>query len=128
MPAGMALSRACEPRCTTTCAACDVLGKPSDRRRGDLINHDAADALALAHQVERLVDAGERHGVGDHRVDRDLAGHVPVDDLRHLRAAARAAERGAAPEAAGDELKRPCRDLLAGAGDADDNALAPAAM
>jgi hypothetical protein len=38
------------------------------------------------HQVEALVDVLERHGVGDHRVDLDLAVHVPVDDLRHVRA------------------------------------------
>ena len=58
-----------------------------------------------------LVDVGERHGVGDHRVDLDLAVHVPVDDLRHVGAAARAAEGGALPDPAGDELERPRRDL-----------------
>ena len=93
-----------------------------------LIDHDAADALAFVHQGERLVDVVERHGVGDHRVDLDLTLHVPIDDFRHVGAAARAAEGGAAPDPAGDELKRPRRDLLAGAGDADDDALAPAAM
>ena len=41
---------------------------------------------------------------------------------------ARAAEGGALPDAAGDELERAGGDLLAGLGDADDDALAPAAM
>jgi hypothetical protein len=41
------------------------------------------------------------------RVDVDLAVHVPVDDLRHVGAAARAAEGGALPDAAGDQLERP---------------------
>ena len=54
--------------------------------------------------------------------------HVPVDDLRHVGAAARAAEGRALPDAAGDELERPRRDFLARGRDADDDALAPAAM
>ena len=49
------------------------------------------------YEVERLVDIVERHGVGDHRIDLDLAVHVPIDDARHLGAALGAAERGAAP-------------------------------
>jgi hypothetical protein len=65
------------------------------------------------HQVEGLVDLLERHRVGDQRVDLDLAVHVPVDDLRHVGAAARAAEGRALPVAAGDELERPRLDLLA---------------
>ena len=89
---------------------------------------DGADRLARVHQVERLVDALERQLVRDQRVDLDLAVHVPVDDARHVGAAARAAERRALPDAAGDQLERARRDLLAGAGDADDDAHAPAAM
>ena len=45
---------------------------------------------------------------------------------RQLRAPARAAERGAAPGAAGDEQERARVDLLARARDADDDRLAPA--
>ena len=70
----------------------------------------------------------ERQRVRDQVVDVDLAVHVPVDDLRHVGAAARAAERRALPDAAGDELERPRRDLLARAGDADDHRHAPAAV
>src|SRR3546814_8116674 len=66
--------------------------------------------------------------MGDHRVDLDAAVHIPVDDLRHVGASARAAERGAFPHPPGDELERPRRDLLAGLRHADDDALAPAAM
>src|SRR6266545_7284043 len=77
-----------------------------------LIHHHAPDALALMHQIERLVDVGERHGVGDHRVDLDLPIHVPVDDLGHVGAPARAAEGGALPHPPGHELERPRRDLL----------------
>jgi hypothetical protein len=78
------------------------------------------------HQVEALVDVVERHGVGDHRVDLDLAVHVPVDDLRHVGAAARAAEGGAAPGPAGDQLERPGGDFLRRPGNADDDRFAPA--
>src|SRR5690606_2054710 len=59
-------------------------------------------------------------------VDTDLAVHVPVDDLGDIRPPARPAEGGAAPDPAGHQLERAGRDLLAGAGDADDDAFAPA--
>src|SRR5205823_6099826 len=58
----------------------------------------------------------------------DLLVHVPVDDLRYVAAAARAAEGGPAPDAAGDQLEGTGGDLLAGRGDADDDRLAPAAV
>ena len=73
-----------------------------------------------------MVDVVEAHRVGDHAVDLDLAGHVLVDHAGEVGAAADAAEGGAAPDAAGDELEGPGRDLLAGTGDADDHRLAPA--
>src|SRR5918996_5192971 len=91
------------------------------------VEDDAPDRLAGMHQIEALVDLLERHGVRDQIVDVDLLLHVPVDDLGHVRPAPRPAERSALPDAAGHELERPGGDLLAGAGDADDDALAPAA-
>src|SRR5205814_10047268 len=54
--------------------------------------------------------------------------HVPVDALRHVAAAPRAAERGALPHPAGDELEGPRADLLPGARHADDHRDAPAAV
>src|SRR5271169_4584571 len=105
--------------------------RASERRRARarrLKYDDAADRFALAHQGEGLVDVGKRHRMGNHRIDLDLAIHIPVDDLGYVGAAARAAERGAAPRPPGDKLERPGRDFLTGAGDADDDALAPATM
>src|SRR5690606_6906835 len=64
----------------------------------------------------------------DHRVDLDLSVHVPFDDLWHVRTAPGATERRSFPDAAGDELKRPGADLLTGAGDANDDRLAPATV
>src|SRR5690242_18627294 len=75
------------------------------------VDDDAPDRLALMHQIESIVDLLERHGVGDHRIDIDLPIHIPVDDLRHIRATPRAAKGGAAPHAAGDELERPGRNF-----------------
>ena len=66
--------------------------------------------------------------VRDHRVDLDLALHVPVDDLGHVGTPAGAAEGGALPDAAGDKLERTRRDFRAGGGDADDDGLAPTAV
>src|SRR5215467_8059733 len=84
---------------------------------------DAADRFAAMHEVEGVVDLLHRHGVGDERIDVDLAVHVPVDDLRHVAPALGAAERGAEPLPAGDELEWPRADLLAGTGDAYDHRL-----
>src|SRR5207244_7845167 len=69
------------------------------------VNDDRPDAFARVHQVEALVDVLDLQRVRDHRVDGDLPVHVPVDDPGHVRAALRAAERRAAPVAAGDELE-----------------------
>src|ERR671917_22099 len=71
-----------------------------------LERHDAADGLAAVHQVEGGVYLFEGHGVRDHGVDLDLALHVPVHDLRHVRPAPRAAEGRPLPRPAGDELER----------------------
>src|SRR5690606_42103878 len=46
-----------------------------------LEDDDRSDAHAFVHQIEGLVDVFQGEGVGDHRVDLDLAVHVPVDDL-----------------------------------------------
>src|SRR3954467_5718928 len=86
-----------------------------------LIDDHRADRFTLMHQVEGIVDVVEGHSVGDQVVDIDLAIHEPVDDFRYVGAAAGAAERGAFPHAPGDQLERSRRDLLAGAGDADDD-------
>src|ERR1700761_489970 len=92
------------------------------------VDDDAADALALVHEVEALVDLLQRQHVGDHRVDLDLAVHVPVDDLGHVGPATGAAEGRALPDPPGDQLERTGGDLLARLGHADDDALAPAAV
>src|SRR5260221_11694788 len=93
-----------------------------------LVDDDRTDRLSFVHQIEALVDVLQLEDVGDHRVDLNLLVHVPVDDLRHVGAAAGAAEGGALPDATGDELERPRGDLLAGFGDADHHGHAPAAV
>ena len=80
------------------------------------------------HEVESLVDVLEAKTVRDERIDLYLSVHVPVDDLRNIGAAARAAEGGAFPDAAGDQLERTGGDFLAGLGDADDRRNAPATI
>src|SRR6185312_5538248 len=90
--------------------------------------HDGADRLAPVHEIECFVDLLERHHVRDEIVDVDLLVHVPVDDLRDIRAAPRTAERGALPYPAGHELERPGLDLLSRPGDPDDHRHTPAAV
>src|SRR6478672_9118996 len=89
---------------------------------------DRPDRLALVHQIEALVDPVEWQNVGDQIVDVDLPVHVPVDDLRNVRAAACAAEDGAFPDAAGHELERTRTNLLSRACNADDHRYAPPAV
>src|ERR1700687_5904664 len=87
---------------------------------------DRADDLALVQQVERPVDLLERQHLADHLVDLDLPAEVAVYEPRQLRAALYAAERRAAPDAAGDQLERAGMYLFARARDADDGGLPPA--
>src|SRR5438309_8530319 len=94
----------------------------------ELEHDDRTDRLALVHQIESLVDLLKLEDVGDHRIDLDLSVHIPVDDFRHIGAAASAAERRALPDPAGNQLERPRRDFLAGFGDPDHHRDAPATM
>src|SRR3984893_7882274 len=80
------------------------------------------------HQVEPLVGLVELQLVGDQIVDVDLPLHVPVDDFGHIGAAPRAAKSGSLPDAAGDKLEGAGGNFLARAGDADDDADAPATV
>ena len=80
------------------------------------VDHHGADDFPACIRSKALLMSSSGRRVGDHRVDLDLAVHVPVDDLRHVGAARGAAERGALPDAAGDQLERPGGDLLAGLG------------
>src|SRR5438874_7783927 len=93
----------------------------------DSEHDDRTDRFAFVHQIEALVDFLELEDMGDHRIDLNLSVHVPVNDLRHIGAATRAAERSAFPDPAGHKLERPGCDFLAGFGDADDDGDAPAA-
>src|SRR5471032_2380775 len=74
---------------------------------------DAADRLALVHQVEGVVDLLDGHHVGNERIDVDFLVHVPVDDLRDIAPSLGATEGGAHPAAAGHELEGTRGDLLA---------------
>src|SRR5690606_10448248 len=91
-------------------------------------NHDGPDTLTSMHEVKTLVDLLQGENMGNHGIDLDLAVHIPIDDLGHVRAALGAAECRAAPVTARHELEGPRGDLLARLGHADDDAGAPAAM
>src|SRR5579871_663770 len=95
---------------------------------GGLESDDRPDRLPAVHEVECPVDILQRHDVGDQVVDVDPAVHVPVDDLRHVGAAARTAERRPFPHPPGDELERACLDFLARARHADDDRHTPTAV
>src|SRR6516162_2160924 len=109
-------------------AACRSSRAPSHHYAVASVYHHASDALALVHQVEPLIDVRKPHGVRDHGVDLDLALHVPVDNFRHIGATAGAAEGGALPDPAGDELERTGCYFRTRRRHADNDGLAPAAM
>lgn len=75
------------------------------------MNH-AADGFALVHQIKGGVDFFQRHGVGDEIAEGELAFHVLADDAGQFAAAFHAAECGAAPHAAGNQLERAGFDLV----------------
>src|SRR3546814_14009959 len=87
--------------------------------------NNGADALAFMHQVERLVDIFQAHGVGDEGIQRNLAlrGHFHV--AWQLGATAYAAKRRTAPDAPGPQLERTGGDFLTGSGHAADHRFAP---
>src|SRR4028119_2200028 len=103
--------------CLTTCCV-PPWARGMETVSIESVDDDRPDAFPGVHQVEGLVDVVERHGVGDERVDLDPSVHVPVDDARHVGAAAGAAERASFPDAAGDQLEGPGGDLAAGPGNA----------
>src|SRR5690606_1631743 len=89
------------------------------------VNHGTT-GVAFVHQVERFVDVLKAHGVGDKGIEADIAAHGLLDHAGQLAAAFDATKRRAAPDAAGNQLERARADFLAGAGDADNDAFAPA--
>src|ERR1700730_8239966 len=98
------------------------------RARGLSEGDHRADRLALVHEIEGVGDLLQRHDMRDQFVDVDLFVHVPVDNPRHVGAAAGAAERRTLPHPTGDQLERPGLDLLPRSGDADDDRHAPATV
>src|SRR5688572_26082302 len=80
------------------------------------------------HQMKRVIDFFERHGVGNQVINVDAIFHVPVYDLGHVSTAACATKCGTAPAAAGYELERTGGNLLARTGYADNVGLPPAFM
>src|SRR6266403_2089508 len=95
------LRRSRPTRLTSIGAWQRVIGRMFSMALARSVYDDAPDAFAFVHQVEPLVDVRQRHGVGDHRIDLDLALHVPIDDFGHVGAAARAAECRSLPHIAG---------------------------
>src|SRR5471032_184915 len=90
--------------------------------------NDATNAFAFMHQVERLVDIFQAHGVGDEGIERNFAGFGHFHVAWQFGTAQHATKRQAAPDATGNQLERTGGDFLAGTGHADDHRLAPTFM
>jgi hypothetical protein len=100
---------------------CNFRGAPS-------VEDHASDRFTRVHEIKGFIDFLQRHRVGDEIVDVDFLFHVPVDDLRNIGAAPRAAEGRAFPYPSGDELEWTRFDLLASAGYTNNHRDAPAAV
>ena len=70
------------------------------------------------HEVEAVVDLVQRQVVGHEHVERQVALHVHVDELRDVGASSGAAEAGALDGTAGDEKARYDLEFLTPAGHA----------
>src|SRR5690606_21480182 len=75
-----------------------------------------------------LINILKSEGMSNHRIDLDLAVHVPVYNSGHVGTATRATKGRAFPDAAGDQLERSGRNLPARFSHADNDAFAPATM
>ena len=59
--------------------------------------HDSADRFTFVHQIKTMIYLVQGQLVGDHRINLDLAVHVPIHDLWNIRTTRRSAERRPAP-------------------------------
>ncbi len=57
--------------------------------------YHGTDRFSFVHQVKAVVDFVQCNLVGDHRINLDLAVHIPVDKFRHIGAPLGPAEGGA---------------------------------
>ena len=71
------------------------------------------------HQIETVIDVFQLQLVRNHRVDLDLAVHIPINNLGYIGTPACTAKGSATPASTCHQLERACRNLLPRAGDAD---------
>lgn len=91
-----------------------------------LIMNDASNGFAFVHELESVVDIIQWHGMGDEIVECKFAVHILLDDGGQFAATFNAAESGAAPNPACNELEWACVDFGACRCYADDDGFAPA--
>ena len=80
------------------------------------------------HQIKSLVDFIKRQRVGNHRVDIDLAIHIPIDNFRHIGSATRTTKSGATPASSSHQLERAGAYFLTRTRNADDDRFTPSFM
>ena len=80
------------------------------------------------HQIKRLVDVGQFHGVGDKRLQLDLALHGVFHHAWQLAPAFHATKGGTFPGASCNQLKRTGSNFLPGTSNTNNHRLAPATV
>ena len=98
----------------------------SSEQRGLRVDDDAPLDLALQHEVEGVVQVGEREPAADQFVEPVLAAHVEVDQHRHVGALVAGAERAAREDALLEQEHRVNRQPRARRAHADRHARAAA--
>ena len=77
------------------------------------------------HKIERAIDVGERHLMGDQWINLNLFIHVPIDNLWDVGAAARPTKSRAFPDPSGDQLEWASGNFSTRCGNADDDRHSP---
>lgn len=94
--------------------------------RGLLKLDDRPDALALMHQIERLVDRFQGHAMRNEFVDKQFLVQIPLHQFRHTIHTLPATERRSLPRASGHQLEWPRADFRSRSSDAHNDRYTPA--
>ncbi|KAG1647276.1 hypothetical protein GQR58_030726 [Nymphon striatum] len=68
--------------------------------------HNRTNGFAFVHQVKAVVDLVQCQFMRDHRINLDLAIHVPIDDFWHIGTPLGTAKSCPTPDATGNQLER----------------------
>lgn len=90
-------------------------------KQNSLERYDTANRFTLVHEVKRVVDIIQRHGVRNQVINIDFALHVPIDYLRNIGSSFSSPKRRTSPHSTGDQLEWACTDFFTSPSDTNDD-------